>query len=124
MRIAFTYIALNNLDVCAADIQNAYLQEPSSAKDYIVCGPEFGFENEGRIALIRHALYGDKSAGCDFRNHLQACMRHIGFVLCPADPDIWMRPAQKADGTEYYEYILLYTDDMLCVSEEPEKVLY
>ena len=30
---------------------------------------------------------------------------------------------QKADGSTYYEYILLYTDDVLCVSEHPEKVL-
>eukprot|EP00957_Ditylum_brightwellii_P067582 5130450-Ditylum_brightwellii.AAC.1 len=34
-RIAFTYAALNNLDVWAADIQHAYLQAPSSQKHYI-----------------------------------------------------------------------------------------
>ena len=34
-----------------------------------------------------------------------------------------MRPAVKSDGTEYYEYILLYTDDVLCVSELPERIL-
>jgi hypothetical protein len=32
-RIAFTYAALNHLDVYAADIRNAYLQVPSSRKD-------------------------------------------------------------------------------------------
>jgi hypothetical protein len=37
IRIAFTYAALNGLDVFAADIRNAYLQAPSSQKDYIVC---------------------------------------------------------------------------------------
>jgi hypothetical protein len=50
-------------------------------------------------------------------------MWHLDFISCPADPDVWMRPAKKADGTEYYEYILLYTDDALCVSESPEGVL-
>eukprot|EP00957_Ditylum_brightwellii_P098259 7486595-Ditylum_brightwellii.AAC.1 len=35
VRIAFTYAALNNLDVWAAVIQNAYLQAPSSQKHYI-----------------------------------------------------------------------------------------
>ena len=29
VRIAFTYAALNGVDVCAADIRNAYLQSPS-----------------------------------------------------------------------------------------------
>eukprot|EP00957_Ditylum_brightwellii_P085679 6517905-Ditylum_brightwellii.AAC.1 len=38
VRIAFTYVVLNNLDVWAADIQNAYLQEPPSQRHYIVCG--------------------------------------------------------------------------------------
>jgi hypothetical protein len=84
VRIAFTYAALNGVDVCAADIRNAYLQAPSSCKDYIVCGPEFGIENVGKVALIHRALYGGKSPGRDFRNHLCSCMRHLGFVSCPA----------------------------------------
>jgi hypothetical protein len=123
VRIAFSYAALNGVDICAADIKNAYLQAPSSQKDYIVCGPEFGLENVGKVALIHRALYGGKSAGRDFRNHLRSCMRHLDFVSCPADPDVWMRPALKSDGTEYYEYLLLYTDDALCVSENAETTL-
>ncbi len=50
-------------------------------------------------------------------------MRHLDFVSCPADPDVWMRPAKHSDGTEYYEYILLYTDDALVVGENAEQVL-
>ena len=50
-------------------------------------------------------------------------MTHLEFISCPADPDVWMRPAVKADGSEYWEYILLYTDDCLCVSENPEQTL-
>jgi hypothetical protein len=123
VRIAFTYAALNGLEVCAADIRNAYLQAPSSCKDYIICGPEFGIENVGKVALIHRALYGGKSAGRDFRNHLRACMRHLDFVSCPADPDVWMRPAKHSNGSEYYEYILLYTDDCLVIGEQPERTL-
>ena len=123
VRIAFTYAALNDLDVCAADIRNAYLQAPSSQKDYIVCGPEFGLENVGKVALIHRALYGGKSAGRDFRNHLRSCMKHLDFTSCPADPDVWMRPAKKSDGSLYYEYILLYTDDALVVGDNAETTL-
>ena len=50
-------------------------------------------------------------------------MRHLDFVSCPADPDVWMRPAKKSDGSEYYEYILLYTDDALAIGENSERVL-
>jgi hypothetical protein len=123
IRIALTYAALNGIDVFAADIKNAYLQAPSSQKDYIICGPEFGLEHLGKRALIRRALYGGKAAGRDLRNHLCSCMQHLNFNSCLADPDVWMRPAIKSDGSLYYEYVLLYTDDALVISENGEKVL-
>jgi hypothetical protein len=72
VQIAFTVAALNGVDICAADIRNAYLQAPSSCKDYIICGPEFGLENVGKVALIHRALYGGKTAGRNFRNHLRS----------------------------------------------------
>ena len=37
LRIAFTYTVLNDLDVCMADIRNAYLQSSPSQKHYIIC---------------------------------------------------------------------------------------
>jgi hypothetical protein len=123
VRIALTYAALNGLDVTAADIRNAYLQAPSSQKDYIICGPEFGLENVGKKALITRALYGGKAAGKDFRNHLRSCMRHLDFTSCLADPDVWMRQALKPDGSEYWEYVLIYTDDVLVISTNGEKLL-
>ena len=70
MRIALTYAELNDLDVTCSDIRNAYLQAPSSHKDCIICGPEFGIENMGKKALIKRALCGGKSVGRDFRNNL------------------------------------------------------
>ena len=121
--IALTYAALNDLDVFAADIQNAYLQAPSSQKDYIICRPEFGVENIGQTALIHHALYGGEAACRDFRNHLRSCMEFLNFKSCLADPDVWMRPAIKSDGNTYYEYVLLYMDDALVVSENAESIL-
>jgi hypothetical protein len=51
-----------------------------------------------------------------------ACATLI-LVSCPADPDVWMRPAKRSDGSDHYEYILLYTDDALVISENAEQVL-
>ncbi len=123
VRIALTYAALNGLDVCGADIQNAYLQAPSSEKHYIICGPEFGLENVGKYAIIRRALYGGKAAGADYWRHVRKAMSEMGFESCKADPDVWMRPGMKKDGTKYWQYVLLYTDDILAIMEEPEKFL-
>ena len=117
VHIALTYAALNDLDVFAAKIWNACLQALSSHKDYIICGPEFGVENIGQTALIHCALYGGKAAGRDYRNHLQSCMEFLNLKSCLAYPDVWMRPAIKSDGNTYYEYILLYVDNALVVSE-------
>lgn len=130
IRIALTYAALHHIDVMAADIRNAYLQAPSSEKHYIICGKEFGLENEGRVALIRRALYGGKVAGRDFWHHLRSCMKHLGFESSRADPDVWFRKSTRkpsksseSSGEEYYEYVLLYTDDCLVISDRAEKVL-
>jgi hypothetical protein len=79
--------------------------------------------NESKVALILSALYGGKSAGRDFRNHLRSCMHNIGLESCPADPGVWMRPAIKSDGTKVYEYVLLYTDDSLSTGVEAESIL-
>ena len=123
VRIALTYAALNDIDVTAADIRNAYLQAPPSEKHYIICGPEFGVENIGKRAIIERALYGGKTSGRDFRNSLRSCMTHLGFTSCLADPDVWMRKATKSDGSPYWEYMLLYVDDALVISENGETVL-
>ena len=124
VRIAFTYAALNGLDVAAADVKSAYLQAPTSEKHYIICGSEFPLEYQGKVAVIKRALYGGKKAGSDYWKHMRTCMNHLGFEPCEADPDVWMRKAIKpSDGSEYWEYVLLYVDDALSVSHRPEEVL-
>eukprot|EP00978_Attheya_sp_CCMP212_P038405 scaffold190140_cov34-Attheya_sp.AAC.2 len=50
-------------------------------------------------------------------------MRELGFEPSDADPDIWMRVATKLDGFKYYEYVLIYVDDILALGEHPEKVM-
>ena len=98
VRVALTYAALMNLNVMAAYIQNAYLQAPLSEKDCIICGPEFGLENVGKVALIKRALYGGKVAGRGFWHHLRSCMDFKGFDSCRGDPDVWRRSATKENG--------------------------
>ena len=50
-------------------------------------------------------------------------MRHLDFVSCPVDTDVWMRHAKKADGSTCYNYVLLYVDDALVISERAELIL-
>ena len=50
-------------------------------------------------------------------------MHFINFTSCPADPDVWMRPDIKSDGSKCYDYVLLYVDDALVVNENAESIL-
>ena len=112
------------MKVCAADIKSAYLQTPTSEKHYIICGSEFPLEPRGCVAIIKRALYGGKSAGSDYWKYMRTCMEHLNFTPCKADPDVWMRQAIKdTDGTNYYEYVLLYVDDTICISMNSQSVL-
>jgi hypothetical protein len=44
-------------------------------------------------------------------------------VPTKADPDVWLRPAVKADGFQYYELVLCCVDDVLAISMDPESTL-
>ena len=50
-------------------------------------------------------------------------MHRLNFDSCPADPDVWMIPAIEADGLEYHEYVLLYKDNMIVISENGNYLL-
>lgn len=124
VRIAFLIAALNDLDVMSADIQGAYLNAPCKEKVFMICGHEFGSEFLGRVAIIVKALYGLKTSAFAWRKHLAETIRiSMEFTPCLADCDVWFRPAVKTDGSQYYEYLLVYTDDLLVLSENPKAIL-
>ena len=39
------------------------------------------------------------------------------------DPDLYFRASCKLDGTEYYEYLLVYVDDILCISHATDPIM-
>jgi len=42
----------------------------------------------------------------------------LNYRPTKADPDVWLQPAVKPDGFEYYELVLCYVDDVLCMSHD------
>ena len=122
VRIALTVAALNDLDVLAADVGNAYLNADCREKIWCIAGPEFG-SNQGKKVIIVRALYGLKSSGAAWRAHLASTMSDLHFEPCQAEPDLWMRPASKPDGFTYWEYVLIYVDDLLVVSHQANEIM-
>lgn len=75
------------------------------------------------MALSRRALSGGRASGRDFWHRLQSCMEHLGFQLSKVDLSVWYRSTKRKNGTPYYEYVLLDTDDCLVISNNAEIIV-
>ena len=117
VRIAMFLAAHNNLEIMATDVGNAYLHGVTREKVYIVAGPEFG-EHEGKVLVIVKALYGLISSAARWHEALSSTLRDMKFVPSKADPDMWMK-----DVGTHYEYILVYSDDLMLVSKNPKELI-
>lgn len=122
VRIFFLLAALNDVDILACDLQNAYVNAETKEKVWFRAGHELG-SDAGKIVVIVRALYGLKSSGVRWRQCMAQSLRNAGFKSCLADPDVWLRPAVKPDGTKIYEYVLCYVDDLIFQGIDPKKFM-
>ena len=88
----------------------------------MVAGTKFGSE-AGKNMLVRKALYVLKSSGVALKDFLAETLD--AMVYCPSysGTELWLRTAVNPDGFKYYEYILCYVDDVLCISHNPRKLM-
>jgi hypothetical protein len=54
---------------------------------------------------------------------MASTLRDLGYTSCKADPDVWMRVNSKPSGERYWEFVLMYVDDIMCISHDPQKVM-
>ena len=80
----------NNLKLLAADIGNAYLHAKTNEKLYTILPEEFG-SIAGKVLVFDKGLYGLRSSGARFHEHLSDILRKMDFVPSKADPDLWMK---------------------------------
>ena len=92
---------------------------------HIKVGPElFGKENKGKIAVIVRALYGLCFSGNTWRNEFSTFIVHdLGYKSSIADPDVYLKPCKRPDGTKYYSYLIIYVDDVLCIHHNPKSTM-
>jgi Reverse transcriptase (RNA-dependent DNA polymerase) len=79
IRIAFLVAGLNDLDVLAGDVTNAYLNAPCRERIWFEGQIETG-EDQGKVLMLTRALYGLKSSGAAWRADLAATLRDLQFV--------------------------------------------
>ena len=118
VRIGFLIGELNQLKCCAGDVGNAYLNGFTKEKIYIIAGPEFGPELEGKILVIVKALYGLRTSAARFHEHLTEVLRILGYKPTKADSNLFYM-----DKDDHYEYIASYVDDILIWSRNPMEVM-
>ena len=122
VRIMFLVAALNDLKILSTDVGNAYLNANCREKVHVKCGKElFGPEHEGKYAVIVRALYGLKSSGASWRNHFATEIRSMGFKDTKADGDVYRKKSLRDGKVPYYEYMVVYVDDVIYISEAPEQ---
>ena len=78
--LLFLVTVLNDIDILAADIQNAYSEVITKEKVYIVVEKKLG-SDKGRPAVIVRALYGLKSSGARFRDSLVSVSSNMRFRI-------------------------------------------
>ena len=73
--------------------------------------------------IVNMALYVLKLPCAAFRENLAGVLHDLSYVPLNAYPDILIRPAVRADGSEYYEMALCYIDDVLVITAELMKTM-
>ena len=58
-----------------------------------------------------------------FLTSTQKLMKNLGSEMSHSDPGIWMIYSVIADWRKYYEYIILYTDDCIVISDRARIIL-
>ena len=81
----------------------------------MVAEPEFGSE-AGNNMLVRNVFYGSKNSGAEFKAFLAETPDAMGYRTSYTNSDLCLQSAVNPEGLKYYEYILCYVDNMLCIS--------
>ena len=87
----FLLATVNKLQLWAADVGNAFLNGITHDKLYIIAGPEFGPEREGKALILYKSMYGAHASCAHFYEYLAAKLLALGFNPSKADPDLWYR---------------------------------
>jgi hypothetical protein len=124
VQIAFLLATLNGLHILACDIGNAYLNAPCREKIWFQAGRECGADM-GKVMVITRALYGLRTSGASWRQMLSDTLTstEFGYTQSRGDPDVYCKRRSRPGGNDYYEMILVFVDDILCISHKPQEFM-
>jgi hypothetical protein len=118
-RILFVTAEANGQEVLVGDLSSAYLHAYTKEKVYFICGPEWGPEREGCVAIVIKAVYGLVGSAHAYHQHVFETMSSKGWKCSEIDSDIWLR---KDAIHNLWEYVAFYVDDFIIVSKDPARI--
>ena len=68
--------------------------------------------------IINKSLYGLKSSGARFHEHLSTRLKQMGYHPSKADLNLWIKKVG-----DHYEYIARFVDDVISFSKDPMTVM-
>ena len=119
VKIALIIAILNDLEIMACNIGNAQLKSEFREKIWFVAGPECG-ENAGKKCKLVRVLCGLNSSGSACRA-LLSHFNHKYLMFTPTGiyPDVCIIKNYKSDNKLYWEYLLVYVNDVLVIIHAP-----
>ena len=105
---------INYIYILAEDVGSAYLHGYTKEKIYTISGPEFSEKPKGKIFIIVRVLCGLKTIMAIWYGDLSDKLNIITFKPHKPDPDLCIREI----GNQY-EYVDVYSDDLLVFSKNP-----
>ena len=76
------------MDVCTADVSQAFLYEDYLKDVYTETGPEFRKKYKGKYLLIRKGIYDLRSSAASYHLHLSKVLHKLGFSPSYADSNL------------------------------------
>ena len=108
----FILARMNGLQMCAADVGNAFLYGRTREKVFVIAGEEFD-KDAGKRMIIDCSLYGLKSLLARFHKHLSERLRKMGYMPSEADPDLWFK-----EVGDHYKYVARFVDNVISFSKD------
>ena len=117
VRLILLLADLNNLDVIAADVGNAFLYGTTQEKLFTFLGSGHGILSNKWLTIER-SLYGLKTSAARWHEAFSDILRNLGYFPSKTDADLWVKNCET-----HYEYMAVYVDDLIIVSRNPMSVI-
>ena len=120
--IALMMVALNVLDVFCKWFEK-WIFAGASDQEYLDYMWAWVCSRQCQESHYLSSALRDQVRRICIKNHVDKCMSDLDYYSWKEDPDVWMRACTNPDRNNFYEYILFYVDNVLCINNNPREAI-